>query len=374
MNNIFKRVLIVATVPSMIGQFNMNNISILLKLGYQVDVGADFTDTSVWPTERIEIFKEELNSLGVNCYQLDFSRSPLSLKRHFSSYKQIYKLIKEREYSFIHTHTPIASALVRIAAKKAKVKVIYTAHGFHFYKGAPIKNWLLYYPIEKMLSKYTDVLITINKEDYLRAKNKFNAKRIMYIPGVGVDTVKFSPRLSQRDKIRNELGINEKSIMLLSVGELNANKNHESVIRSLYSFDDLVYVIVGKGDKSDELKRIASSCSVNLRLVGYRSDVSDFYNAADVYVLPSIREGLNVSLMEAMASGLSVACSRIRGNIDLIDDNRLLFNPKDFNEINSSISYAIANRKEFGKRNNEIIKNYSKDCVVNLTEDLYINI
>lgn len=156
-----KRVLMVATVSSMIGQFYMNNIQILLDMGYQVDVAADFTDVSVWPLERIAKFKDQMAEMGIECIQLDFSRSPLQLKRHYQSYKETVELIKNRHYSFIHTHTPIASVIVRQAAHKTGTKVIYTAHGFHFYDGAPLaplKNWLIFYPIERHFSRYTDVL------------------------------------------------------------------------------------------------------------------------------------------------------------------------------------------------------------------------
>ena len=195
----------------------------------------------------------------------------------------------------------------------------YTAHGFHFYNGAPLKNWLIFYPVEKCLSRYTDVLITINNEDYKRATEKFHAKKMFYISGAGVDVEKFAPRQSGRDKIRAELGLEDTDFMLLSVGELNENKNHASVIKAIAG-KDITYVIVGKGDKEAELKTMADENNVDLRLTGYRNDVADFYDAADVYILPSIRKGLNVSLMEAMDSGLPVACSPIRCNTDLVDE------------------------------------------------------
>lgn len=360
----------VATVPSMIGQFNMSNMHILMDMGYQVDVAADFSDTSVWPTERVEKFKTSMKEIGIECFQLDFSRSPLKLNKHLASYEEVIDLIQVRQYSFIHTHTPIASAIVRLAAKKTHTKVIYTAHGFHFYNGAPLKNWLIYYPIEKWLSRYTDVLITINKEDYKRAKEKFHTKKIVYIPGVGVDTEKFAQRKSGRERIRAELGLKDKDIMLLSVGELNENKNHESVIRAIKGMD-VTYVIAGKGEKRNSLEQIANECGVDLRLVGFRTDISDFYDAADVYVLSSIREGLNVSLMEAMASGLSCAVSKIRGNIDLIEDESVLFNPKDIAELRASIENAIENRKEYGQNNLQKIRGFNRIVVENLVSKIY---
>lgn len=368
-----KRVLMVATVPSMIGQFNINNIHLLLEMGYTVDVASDFTDTSVWPKERIGVFKQDMKNLGIECIQLDYSRNALKLSRHIASYKETLELLKDKKYSFIHTHTPIASAIIRLAAHKTGTKVIYTAHGFHFYKGAPFKNWIIFYPIEKLLSKYTDVLITINQEDYKNALNKFKAKKTIYVPGVGVDTQKFTPRKSGREKIRKELGIDNDRLMLLSVGELNQNKNHESVIRAIQGFD-ITYVIVGKGELKESLEITAKECSVDIRLVGFRTDVADFYDAADVYVLPSIREGLNVSLMEAMASGLAVACGNIRGNIDLIENTDVIFSPTTISEITFALTNAIKQREILGLKNLEKIKTFSLETVNALMLELYKNI
>lgn len=365
-----KRVLMTATVASMIGQFNMNNIKTLLDMGYEVDVACDFTDISVWPVERIEKFKNQMSEMNVKCIQLDFSRSPLKLNRHWQSYKETVKLIKDRNYVFIHTHTPISSAVVRLAAHKASTKVIYTAHGFHFYNGAPLKNWLIFYPVEKFLSHYTDVLITINKEDYKRATEKFYAKKTVYVPGVGVDMEKFAPRQSGRDKIRAELGLKDTDRMLLSVGELNENKNHISVIKAIADMN-ITYVIVGKGDKEADLKSLAKECGVDLRLTGFRNDVADFYDAADAYILPSIREGLNVSLMEAMASGLPVACGRIRGNVDLVDDERCLFEPVDIENIKRAVEYTLDNREKLSVRNLEKIRAFDLTSVEGIVSGIY---
>lgn len=368
-----QRVLMVATVPSMIGQFNMNNIHILLNMGYQVDVAADFTDISVWPTGRVQKFKDQMAELGIECIQLDFSRSPLKISRHLNSYKETVKLILNHKYSFIHTHTPIASAIVRQAAHKTGTKVIYTAHGFHFYDGAPLKNWLVFYPVEKYLSRFTDVLITINKEDYNRALKEFHARKTVYVPGVGVDTEKFAPRQSGREKIRKELRVSDDRIVLLSVGELNENKNHGSVIKALAGMKNITYVIVGKGDLADHLETVAKDSNVDLRLMGFRTDVADFYDAADVYVLPSIREGLNVSLMEAMASGLAVACGRIRGNVDLIDENGCLFTPKATDEISQTIIYTIRHIPDLGQRNLRKIQSVGIEKINDYMEKIYRN-
>lgn len=370
-NNLMeKRVLVVATVPSTIGQFNMNNISILRKIGYAVDIAADFTDTSVWPVERTIKFKQDMAEMGIACWQLDFSRSPFKIGKHFKAYSEVLNLIKERNYSFIHTHTPIASAVVRMATHKTGTKVIYTAHGFHFFKGAPLRNWIAFYPFEKYLSKYTDVLVTITREDYSRALKKFRAKRIEYIPGVGVDRDKFSHSEKARIKIRKELGIADSQCMLLSVGELNDNKNHEIVIKAISGLE-YVYVIVGKGVLKDKLEKKANSLGVSLKTVGYRNDVADFYSAADAYILPSKREGLNVSLMEAMSSGLPVACGNIRGNTDLIEDEDCLFSPDSIEEVKRAILTVVENKQRLARKNICRIMDFEKELVCEKTRHIY---
>lgn len=328
-----KKVLIVASVASMIDQFNRDNIKLLKSLGYAVDVATNFDCPGTITKERSEELVQLLDAWEVDCYQVDFDRNVFDVKSDLRAYSQLNQIFNsdkdpmnrrhhdKGQYTFVHCHSPIGGALGRLVAKKNGVKTIYTAHGFHFYDGAPFKNWLIFYPVEKWLSRWTDILITITKEDYNRALKHFKAKRVEYIPGVGVDTKKFAPDLDGRKRIRKELGVDDSRIVLLSVGELNDNKNHISVVDAIKGMD-LTYVIVGQGKNYDMLLRRAQELNVDLRLMGYRRDVSDFYNAADVYILPSIREGLNVSLMEAMASGLPCVCSDIRGNDDLIDQGK----------------------------------------------------
>lgn len=198
-----KKALIIASVPSMIEQFNMNNIKILQELGYQVDVATNFQNSGTISEERTEEFKKELASINVKCYNVLFSRNPFSLS-NIKAYKEIKKIVQEdNHYDIIHMHSPIGGVCGRLACKKIfgrDLKVIYTAHGFHFYKGAPLLNWLLYYPIEKWLSKYTDILITINEEDYSIAKKKFKAKKIELVHGVGVDIEKFNFKMSRYER------------------------------------------------------------------------------------------------------------------------------------------------------------------------------
>ncbi len=371
-NNSEKKALQLASVASMIDQFTIPNISILQSLGYKIDVVADFTNPGTITKERADDLKKQLSNMNVRVFDIAIPRS-LNPRTISNAYKQVKALLDKENYDILHCHSPIGGAIAREAAKdkrKSGLKVIYTAHGFHFYDGAPLKNWLVFYPVEKHLSRFTDVLITINKEDYNRAKKEFHAKRTVYVPGVGVNTGKFLPRQSGRERIRAELGLENSHTMLLSVGELNENKNHSSVIRAVAGMD-LTYVIVGKGEKRDHLEALAQDTGVDVRLVGFRTDVADFYNAADIYILSSIREGLNVSLMEAMASGLRVACGRIRGNTDLITDEGCFFEPKDIDEIRKSIEYTICNKQKIGRQNLQKIGSFDLQAVESTISEVY---
>lgn len=347
-----KKMLMTATVPSMIGQFNMNNIDILLTMGYEVHVACNFRDRSIWPKERIKEFVEILKDRGIKYHQIEFSRSPKKIKCIRKSLYQMDLLMKRFQFEFVHCHTPMAGVISRISCHKNKIKVIYTAHGFHFYQGAPLINWIIFFPIEKFLSKWTDVIIAINKEDYKCAEKYFSAKRTFYIPGVGVDTEKFQNMDINRERKRKEIGILSDDIMIFSVGELNTNKNHKKVIEALSMIKDSKYhyFIAGEGELGEKLKEEGRRYGINLHLLGYRNDIPELLKCADLFVLPSIREGLNVSLMEAVSSGLPSIASNIRGNRELID-HQYLFDPNNSKDICDHIIKVISmdtrTREEF---------------------------
>ncbi|SFJ05721.1 Glycosyltransferase involved in cell wall bisynthesis [Treponema bryantii] len=374
-----KKALMLASVASMIDQFNIPNIKILLSLGYSVDVVADYTNPGNISKERSEDLIKRLKELGANPIDIPVPRS-INPKVVLKAYILVKKLISTEHYNLIHCHSPIGGAITRIAAKSERkngCKVIYTAHGFHFYKGAPLKNWIVFYPIEKILSKFTDVLITINKEDYERATKKFKAKQTVYVPGIGVDTEKFN-KSRNGNKIRKEFGLNETDILYLSVGELNDNKNHEVVIRGLSKIEEKpYYIIVGKGDKKEYLQSLVNDLGLQDKVIfaGFRQDVADFYDAADVFIFPSFREGLSVALMEAMASGLPVVCGKIRGNTDLIDcEGGFFFDPHNINSVVESIKNELnADRNVQKNYNMKKIQQFSLDNVNKHMISIYKN-
>lgn len=358
-----KKVLMTATVAPTIGQFNLSNIDILKSMGYEVEIACNFDDLSVWSSERIEKFKQWLDKTGITYHNVAFTRNPLKINGHLKSFKQLNSIIKNNgPFEFIHCQTPIAGAVSRIAAKRNGVKAIYTAHGFHFYKGAPMKNWMIFYPVEKYCSGFTDVLITINKEDYKLAKEKFKAKKVCYVPGVGVDTNKFAGTTADKTKVRQQLGIPENAFLLFSVGELNQNKNHSLVIRALAKLNNpnFHYMIAGKGDLKEPLEKLSKELGVEkqVHLLGYREDIPVLYKCSDAFVFPSIREGLPVSLMEAMSAGLPVICSRIRGNVDLIENEKggLLYSADNAEGFAEGISKVYESQELYSKMQSENLK------------------
>ena len=367
------RVLMLATTAAMIEQFNKNNILILKSMGYEVHVAGNFKDGNPISDERLEEFKLWIDENDGKWFHIPASRQPLDLNGNGIALRRVLELIHNYHYDFIHCHTPIGSVIGRIAAHKTHTKIIYTAHGFHFYTGAPLKNWFLYYPVEKFLSRWTDILITINKEDYKRAV-KFRAEYVKYVPGVGIDVERFSSVEVDISAKIVELGLSPNKRIILSVGEVNKNKNHEVVIRAISKIKDLdvQYVIAGEGPQKEYLYRLADNYGVELHLVGFRNDIDEIYKMADVYVLPSIREGLNVSLMEAMASHVPCIASKIRGNVDLIKNGRYLVRSNDQEGFAKAIMYALTKQVEDDvNRNYQIIKKLDRKKIEGIMRGLY---
>lgn len=316
-----KKVLFVATVvKTHIMEFHIPYLKMFKEMGWETAVAArnDYENPADCVIPYCDIY-----------YNIPFERNPLK-PGNLKAYKELKHIIDEGEYDIVHCHTPVGAMLTRLAAKQARkkgTKVFYTAHGFHFYKGAPAINWILYYPVEKWLSRYTDVLITINKEDYERAKT-FKAGKVCYVPGVGIDLKKFNAGYVNKEQKRKEIGVSADDFVLLSVGELIPRKNHEVVIRALSvlkqldKLNHIEYVICGRGAYEADLRKLAEGLDVadHVHFLGYRNDISEICNCADLFVFMSHQEGLPVALMEAMACGLPAVCSNIRGNTDLIED------------------------------------------------------
>ncbi len=365
------KILYVTTISGTMNFFT-EHIKMLLNEGHTVEIATN-----------CEIPVPEIyNTLGCRVHDIPFSRSPFS-KNNLKAYKMFKQLVESEHYDIVHTHTPNASMIARLACREVRkqgTRVFYTAHGFHFFKGAPLKNWLMYYPIEKFCARFTDVLITINKEDYALAQKKMPAKKVCYVPGVGIDLERIRSVQADRNEKRKSMGVPEDCILLLSIGELNVNKNHQVVLKALAKLDNknVHYAIAGVGDQKDNLLNLAKELGIEnqFHLLGYRTDALKLYRGADVFVFPSFREGLSVSMMEAMASGLPIVCSKIRGNVDLVQNGIGGYNfmPTNIENLTRQIDLLIENvaeRKKMGLANKEAIKTFSLKSILKKMDEIY---
>lgn len=361
-----KKAMIIATVYSFVSHFEKNDIKILQELGYEVIVASNF-----------EGYKGELEELNVEKLDIPFTRSPISLK-NIKAFFKLNKYLKENKVSLIHCHTPVGGVVGRIIGKLNKIpRIIYTAHGFHFFDGAPKINWIVYYPIEKILSKFTDTLITINKEDYERAKT-FYVKKVEYIPGVGIDVEKIQNIKVDKEQKRKELGLSMEDIVLLSVGELNDNKNHITPIRALVKLNNknIKYLIAGKGPLEGYLKEEIKKLGLEnqVKLLGYRNDIYELNKISDIFVFPSKREGLSVALMEAIVCELPIICSDIRGNRDIVENEKngiLIKKEKNYN-LKLILNKILKKKKNSIKIFNEsIIKKINIKVINKIMRKIY---
>lgn len=363
------KILYVATVvKTHIMEFHIPYLKMLKDMGWETAVAArnDYENPQECNIPYCDTF-----------FDIPFERQPFK-SGNIKAYKRLKRIIDNGNYDIIHCHTPVGAMITRLAAREARkrgTKVFYTAHGFHFYKGAPLLNWILYYPVEKWLSHMTDVLITITHEDYERANRKFKSVKVEYVPGVGIDIKRFGKGSPERSvELRSELGIPDSATVLLSVGEVNANKNHKVVIQVLPYFPNMYFVICGQGSLINEHRELAEELGVSNRVImtGYRNDVVDFYNMANVFVFPSFREGLPVALMEAIASGLICVASRNRGSDDLIIDKDLLFDPKNVDDLKDKLKLAL-NRDwdENVRHNKEHLLQFDLSNTLELMQSFY---
>ncbi|WBY64488.1 glycosyltransferase family 4 protein [Thermocaproicibacter melissae] len=317
-----RKALIVANTGRFIALFELDNIRILQSLGYEVHCFADFHESAYHDlTKKVE-------DLGVIIYNADSFRSPFRLK-NIKVYHQLVDIMNKNKFDFVDCHTPMGGVLARLAARTTKTRPIqYTAHGFHFFKGAPIHNWLCYYPVERFLSRFTDTLVTINHEDFERAKS-LHAKRVLYIPGVGFDTAKFKNTQVDRKKKRQELGIPLEAFLIVSVGEINKNKNQHVIIEAISKISDFnpYYLICGEGPEKENLKALSKELGIEQQVIflGFRNDIAEILKIADCFAFPSKREGLGIAALEAMASGLPIITSNASGILDYSENGKTGF-------------------------------------------------
>lgn len=364
-----KRILVTSTDLMMV-QFLLPHIRNLSEHGYEVEIACSEVGG------RMKDIREKISDCVKKIHLVNLHRSPVA-PDNLKGFRQMKKIIKEGHYDLIWTNEPVMGVVTRLAAKKERkkgTKVLYMVHGFHFFDGAPKQNWMIYYPIEKMMASKADVICTVNQEDYKRAKT-FHVNQVKYIHGIGINTARLTPG-ENRHNIRAELGLSDDDFLVLSVGELNENKNQKVIIQALSMLKDsrIHYLLCGKGDQLENLKKLAQEKQLenNIHFLGYRTDVVDICSQADVYVMPSKREGLPVASLEAMYCGLPLVTSNIRGLTDVMENgiSGYLCSPDDSKGFAKAIKKLKEHpemRKKMGAHNRETVKPY---CIENTEKEV----
>lgn len=343
----------------------------------------DFYQAANWQNADSSQIEKDEKVYNIKIKSVPISRNPLA-KTNLTAYKELVEFIKEEKIDYIHCNTPTGGILGRLAGKKCNVKkVIYQAHGFHFYKGAPKKNWLFYYPIEKWLARYTDALIAINQEDFALAKTKLKLRKngnVYFVPGVGIDTTQYTLSAKAREQKRIELKLNENDVALISMGDLIDRKNYDTAIRAIAEANNpaLQYFICGKGPEEENLKTLAEYLGISeqIHFLGFRSDIKELLAAADVFLFTTKQEGLPRSMMEAMAAGLPCVASKIRGNTDLLEgtEGGYLCPTTDVSAYAENLK-ILANdkalREKMGKNNLITIQKFSTETVNEEMKKIY---
>ena len=363
-----KKILFVATVVQHFYHFHLPCFCMFKEKGWEVHVAASG--------------QLELDGCD-RYYELDIERSPFK-PQNIKAYRELKKIIDENDYDIIHCHTPVGGVVARLAAVKARkngTKVMYTAHGFHFCKGSSKSGWLIYYPIEKMLSGLTDCLITINDEDYNNATKRLRANDVRLVHGVGCDLNKYSPVTSaEKSEIRERLGFSDDEKLIFYAAELNKNKNQRMLI-DMFNIvkkrnPNVRLLLAGPDNYNGEYKRYADEVGAEVDFLGKRNDVCDLLKASDVVAASSLREGLPVNIMEAMATGIPVAACENRGHCELIKDgvNGFIVKPGDSEEMAKKVCALFEDEELYGKlaeNSVEMVKKYSVENVLEELEEIY---
>lgn len=347
-------------------------IEAAMKMGYEVYLGVNRANP-----EELEC------ELDINLFDAHTFRNILDIKSNIIAYKNMMKILRSGDVEVIHCNTPIGGLIGRICGKRAKVpKVIYTAHGFHFYKGAPIIKGTIFKLAEKIMARYTDAIITMNEEDY-KAAQEFklrNNGKVYYVPGVGVNTIDYKNIVVDKKRVRSELGLNQEDIVLIAMGDLIRRKNYKTSIKAIANAanPNLHFLICGRGPELNNLQKLAKELGVErqIHFLGFRTDIKELLAVSDIFLFTSYQEGLPRSMMEAMASGLPCVSSKIRGVVDLIEDDKggFLSNPDDIEGFADAINTLAENensRKTMGANNRKEIKNYDIENVKEKIKEIY---
>lgn len=370
-----KKILMVATVASHICQFHLPYLKMLKEEGYEIHAAArdNLAEKNGLKLKYVDEFVE-----------IPFERSPFN-KKNIKAYSQLKKLLSETYYDLIVCNTPMGGILTRLAARKTRkkgTKVVYIAHGFHFYKGASKKNWLLYYPIEKAFAKKCDVLITINEEDYACAKKKFKT-RVEHIHGIGVSEERYFPATKElREKKRGQFGYAQEDFLILVVGELLPNKNQMQAFQALEIVvkknPRVKMLLAGNGRMEQQLKDFVKEHGLtdHVSFLGYCTNLEEYQKMIDVGVSCSLREGMPLNVIETLMSGHVFVGTKNRGHNELIDHgkNGFLVDVGDYEKMAQALLMLAGDesmRTNMEKKATESIQVYALSRTIKEVEQIF---
>lgn len=363
------KILYVTTVSITLNTFLIPHVKYLLENNHEVEIASNID---------LEI-ANEFKEMNVKHNKINFSRNPFSLSNK-SAYTQIKNLQKIGNFDVVHVHTPVASFVTRLALRNQKIKMIYTAHGFHFYEGAPLINWMIYYPLEKIAARWTDTLVTINSEDLERAK-KFNLRNngeVKLMHGVGISPEEYKLENFKREEYRERIGLAKDDFGILILAELNKNKNHIQIIKALEllkgRYPNIKVLCAGKGPLENVLKDKVMELNLenSIKFLGFRKDVKELLYSCDCVSLMSIREGLGKCLIEGMIAAQPILSTNTRGPKELIENNKngLLVDVGDFQKTAYSIEQLYINESKRIQYINESNKKVSKYYMKNVLKEI----
>ncbi|MCX4167986.1 glycosyltransferase [Enterococcus casseliflavus] len=371
-----KKALITVHLGRHFKKFGHYDYQVLLDLGYEVHIASNFKDD-------LDHFFDD----RVIKHQVDFQRNPFSFK-NIVAYKQLKLLLNSNSYDLIHTQSPSGGVVTRIAhmnsSNKHKSKLLYTPHGYHFYKGSPKYYWYIFYNIEKFLLKVTDFVITINEEDYNITIGRMGCKtnKVYKIPGVGVDTNKFTPVNNyEKLSLRRKYGFEENDFLLISIGEFITRKNQIELIRSLESNknDQIKMLLIGTGRNEESLKKLVMEKNLSNKIIflGQRSDIRELLQLADIIISSSKQEGLPLSILEGMATGLPIVVSDSRGNRDLVKNNGWIYKNGTEDSLIKLVTILKNDKRkylEFSQNSRKNSLDYSLENVQKIMKKIYSEI
>ncbi len=373
-----KKALLIAPMGSVHRQFNRANINALQSLGFKVELAANFS-VGEGREKQNQDFVTNCEKSGIHTHNLPFERK--SLLSSWKLAKQLKELIIRERYDLVHTHTETGGLILKLCGPISSKKV-YTPHGMSFYKGSSIISQLIYRPLERWLCSKNNANLGMNQEE-IECLREWNAQSAYFVHGIGLNLDRMQSPVKSRFEVREVLGLNDDDIIITSVGDLIDRKNHLTILKALAlcKNDKIKYIICGVGPTELKLKKSIHNLGLNDKayLLGYRKDIPDVLGASDIFIFPSIFEGMPVAVLEAMGCGLPIICSDIRGQRDIIKNNinGYLCQPYDVVGYANYIETLAADnvlRNKMGKYNIELVKNFSIDSVTSELRDIYASV